>query len=124
MATVRDSLCNMEPVQIPRPQISGLQFIPTRGRLGFYATIRRDGEKYGVEMKPIGPRRPVLTNGLFTDDSNIQKSDASKSPLNQDDETKEDMKSPLEQGLLPINAPNSLVASKVLLNPSPSDCVN
>lgn len=37
MTAVRDSLCNMEPVHIPRPQISGLQFIPTRGRLGFYA---------------------------------------------------------------------------------------
>lgn len=36
MTAVRDSLCNLEPVQIPRPQISGLQFIPTRGRLGFY----------------------------------------------------------------------------------------
>ncbi|VIO89956.1 Uncharacterized protein BM_BM18090 [Brugia malayi] len=73
MAAVRDSLCNMEPVQIPRPQISGLQFIPTRGRLGFYATIRRDGEKYGVGMKPIGPRRPVLSESLFKDDCNISK---------------------------------------------------
>ncbi|KAK6114526.1 hypothetical protein QQG55_56445 [Brugia pahangi] len=73
MAAVRDSLCNMEPVQIPRPQISGLQFIPTRGRLGFYATIRRDGEKYGVGMKPIGPRRPVLSESLFKHDCNISK---------------------------------------------------
>ncbi|VDN84131.1 unnamed protein product [Brugia pahangi] len=78
MAAVRDSLCNMEPVQIPRPQISGLQFIPTRGRLGFYATIRRDGEKYGVGMKPIGPRRPVLSESLFKDDCNISKTSNTK----------------------------------------------
>ncbi|VDN07457.1 unnamed protein product [Thelazia callipaeda] len=91
MTAVRDSLCNLEPIQIPRPQISGLQFIPTRGRLGFYKealyyslntlfknhetdikifyTIRRDGENYGVEMKPIGPRRPVLSQELFMDNS-------------------------------------------------------
>ncbi|CAG9531232.1 unnamed protein product [Cercopithifilaria johnstoni] len=78
MTAVRDSLCNMEPVQIPRPQISGLQFIPTRGRLGFYASIRRDGEKYGVEIKPIGPRRPLLSDGLFVNDSNIPKSSNSR----------------------------------------------
>ncbi|EFO24341.1 hypothetical protein LOAG_04144 [Loa loa] len=94
MAAVRDSLCNMEPVQIPRPQISGLQFIPTRGRLGFYATIRRDGEKYGVGMKPIGPRRPVLSDGLFTYDSNISKS---SNPITDEAGKKQNMKSSSEQ---------------------------
>ncbi|KAL3990426.1 hypothetical protein ACH3XW_31725 [Acanthocheilonema viteae] len=104
MTAVRDSLCNMEPVQIPRPQISGLQFIPTRGRLGFYATIRRDGEKYGVEIKPIGPRRPVLSDGLFIDDSNIPKSSNSKidEPLK-----KQNAKCLSEQDLQSVKLSNS-----------------
>ncbi|VDM16365.1 unnamed protein product [Wuchereria bancrofti] len=97
MAAVRDSLCNMEPVQIPRPQISGLQFIPTRGRLGFYATIRRDGEKYGVGMKPIGPRRPVLSDSLFKDDCNISKS--SNTTTTDADDKMENVKSSPEQVL-------------------------
>ncbi|VDO43252.1 unnamed protein product [Onchocerca flexuosa] len=95
MTAVRDSLCNMEPVQIPRPQISGLQFIPTRGRLGFYATIRRDGEKYGVGMKSIGPRRPTLSDDLFKANSDIQKS--SSTP--RDDTVKQVVKCSSEQVL-------------------------
>ncbi|VDK75098.1 unnamed protein product [Litomosoides sigmodontis] len=96
MTAMRDSLCNMEPVQIPRPQISGLQFIPTRGRLGFYATICRDGEKYGVEIKRIGPRRPVLSDGLFADDGNIPKSSNLRS---NEAEMKQNMKCSSEESV-------------------------
>ncbi|VDM92352.1 unnamed protein product [Onchocerca ochengi] len=114
MTAVRDSLCNMEPVQIPRPQISGLQFIPTRGRLGFYATIRRDGEKFGVGMKPIGPRRPALSDDLFKDDNNIQKS----SNTSTDETVKQDVKSSSEQDLESIKTQNPVITSNPSLSVS------
>uniref|UniRef100_A0A8R1TQ72 Uncharacterized protein n=1 Tax=Onchocerca volvulus TaxID=6282 RepID=A0A8R1TQ72_ONCVO len=114
MTAVRDSLCNMEPVQIPRPQISGLQFIPTRGRLGFYATIRRDGEKFGVGMKPIGPRRPALSDDLFKDDNNIQKS----SNTSTDETVKQDVKSSSEQDLESIKTQNPVITSNPPLSVS------
>uniref|UniRef100_A0A914XVW0 Uncharacterized protein n=1 Tax=Panagrolaimus superbus TaxID=310955 RepID=A0A914XVW0_9BILA len=62
MATLsRDSLCNIGAVQIPRPKCAGFQFVPTRGRMGFYRSIKRDGHKYGIEIKnERGPRRPQL----------------------------------------------------------------
>ncbi|KAM3727586.1 Uncharacterized protein ACO02O_04240 [Dirofilaria immitis] len=112
MTAVRDSLCNMEPIQIPRPQISGLQFIPTRGRLGFYATIRRDGEKYGVGVKPIGPRRPALSDILFRDDSNIQKS---SNMIKDEAETKHDTKFSSERNLESIKVENSADTLKTSL---------
>lgn len=33
---MRDSLCDLRPIEIPRPKFSGMQFISTRGRYGFY----------------------------------------------------------------------------------------
>lgn len=36
MTAMRDTLCKLRPIEIPRPKYSGLQFISTRGRLGFY----------------------------------------------------------------------------------------
>uniref|UniRef100_A0AC34FLB5 Uncharacterized protein n=1 Tax=Panagrolaimus sp. ES5 TaxID=591445 RepID=A0AC34FLB5_9BILA len=67
MATLsRDSLCNIGAVQIPRPKCAGFQFVPTRGRMGFYRSIKRDGHKYGIEMKnERGPRRPQLPDAGF-----------------------------------------------------------
>ncbi|KAE9551925.1 hypothetical protein FO519_004854 [Halicephalobus sp. NKZ332] len=66
MATVsRESLCNIGLVQIPRPKCQGFQFVNTRGRMGFYRSIKRDGEKYGIQMKNMGPRRPQLPDAGF-----------------------------------------------------------
>uniref|UniRef100_A0A914ZDE3 Uncharacterized protein n=1 Tax=Parascaris univalens TaxID=6257 RepID=A0A914ZDE3_PARUN len=65
MTAVRDTLCNLRPLEIPRPHISGLQFIPTRGRLGFYKSIRREGAQYGIQIKPSGPRRPALADACW-----------------------------------------------------------
>lgn len=36
MSTIRDTLINLRPLEIPRPQVSNFQFISTRGRYGFY----------------------------------------------------------------------------------------
>uniref|UniRef100_A0AC34Q3R0 Uncharacterized protein n=1 Tax=Panagrolaimus sp. JU765 TaxID=591449 RepID=A0AC34Q3R0_9BILA len=66
MATVsRDGLLNIGTVQIPRPKCQGFQFVNTRGRMGFYRSIKRDGEKYGIQMKNMGPRRPQLPDAGF-----------------------------------------------------------
>jgi hypothetical protein len=67
MATLsRDSLCNIGAVQIPRPKCAGFQFVPTRGRMGFYRSIKRDGHKYGIDIKnERGPRRPQLPDAGF-----------------------------------------------------------
>ncbi|KAI6190745.1 hypothetical protein M3Y97_00152000 [Aphelenchoides bicaudatus] len=48
------------PVEIPRPKCHGLEFVPTRGRHGFYKSIRNEGHKYGLQIKSMGPRRPAL----------------------------------------------------------------
>uniref|UniRef100_A0A0N4ZR25 Homeobox protein 2-like n=1 Tax=Parastrongyloides trichosuri TaxID=131310 RepID=A0A0N4ZR25_PARTI len=66
MATgIRDTLCNLKPLGIPRPTINGLKFIPTKGRMGFYKTIKQEGEKFGVSIKNQGPRRPALPGADF-----------------------------------------------------------
>ncbi|KAF8381201.1 hypothetical protein PRIPAC_70343 [Pristionchus pacificus] len=61
-----DILQSITPLEIPRPKCHGMQFVPTRGRYGFYRTIRAEGSKYGVSIKGMGPRRPVLSKDLFT----------------------------------------------------------
>ncbi|VDP02760.1 unnamed protein product [Heligmosomoides polygyrus] len=62
---IRDSLCDLGRMEIPRPQFHGMQFVATRGKLGFYKTIRENGSKYGVQIKAQGPRRPILSNDIF-----------------------------------------------------------
>ncbi|VDK48079.1 unnamed protein product, partial [Cylicostephanus goldi] len=59
---IRDSLCDLGRMEIPRPQFQGMQFVATRGKFGFYKTIRENGGKYGIQVKPQGPRRPALSN--------------------------------------------------------------
>jgi len=53
-------------VEIPRPQFHNMQFIHTRGRLGFYKTIRQHGAQYGLQVKAYGPRRPALSTAMWT----------------------------------------------------------
>ncbi|GMT03939.1 hypothetical protein PENTCL1PPCAC_26113, partial [Pristionchus entomophagus] len=60
-----DLYASLTPLEIPRPKCHGMQFVPTRGRYGFYRTIRAEGSKYGVSIKGMGPRRPVLSKDLF-----------------------------------------------------------
>uniref|UniRef100_A0AC35TVM4 NADH-ubiquinone oxidoreductase 9 kDa subunit n=1 Tax=Rhabditophanes sp. KR3021 TaxID=114890 RepID=A0AC35TVM4_9BILA len=62
---IRDTLCNLGPLGIPRPTIKGFNFVKTRGTIGFYKTIRAEGEKYGVSIKPQGPRRSLLPSSDF-----------------------------------------------------------
>ncbi|VDN44675.1 unnamed protein product [Gongylonema pulchrum] len=100
MTAVRDSLCNLEPVQIPRPQISGLQFIPTRGRLGFYKSIHRDGEKYGVGIKTIGPRRPPLADVCFVKENDVQSTSASSTDPKNSAQTQKSSSDVLQQVFL------------------------
>uniref|UniRef100_A0A915AV60 Uncharacterized protein n=1 Tax=Parascaris univalens TaxID=6257 RepID=A0A915AV60_PARUN len=58
MSATRDTFCNLQRMEIPRPQISGLEFVPTRGRLGFYKSIQKS--------IPTAPRRPPLSEVHFT----------------------------------------------------------
>uniref|UniRef100_A0A0N5AAN7 MBD domain-containing protein n=1 Tax=Syphacia muris TaxID=451379 RepID=A0A0N5AAN7_9BILA len=77
MTAVRDTLCNLRPLEIPRPHVPGFQFIPTRGRQGFYKSIRRDGAQYGIHIKPMGPRRPTLADAYWNfKDNNNEKSES------------------------------------------------
>ncbi|KAE9413418.1 hypothetical protein Angca_006216 [Angiostrongylus cantonensis] len=69
---IRDSLCDLGRMEIPRPQFRGMQFVATRGKQGFYKTIRDNGSKYGLQVKPQGPRRPVLSNDLFLRPSTME----------------------------------------------------
>ncbi|KAK5980025.1 hypothetical protein GCK32_000126 [Trichostrongylus colubriformis] len=73
---IRDSLCDLGRMEIPRPQFRGMQFIATRGKLGFYKTIRESGSKYGLQVRPQGPRRPVLNNDIFLKPSTVKEETA------------------------------------------------
>ncbi|XGW33336.1 hypothetical protein V3C99_017631 [Haemonchus contortus] len=77
---IRDSLCDLGRMEIPRPQFHGMQFIATRGKLGFYKTIRENGSKYGVQVRPQGPRRPVLNNDIFQKPSAVKEESVEDSP--------------------------------------------
>ncbi|KAJ1353527.1 hypothetical protein KIN20_010168 [Parelaphostrongylus tenuis] len=80
---IRDSLCDLGRMEIPRPQFRGMQFVATRGKQGFYKTIRESGNKYGLQVKLQGPRRPVLSNDLFLRPSTMEedvKTDKSSQP--------------------------------------------
>lgn len=37
----REAFCNMQPMRIPRPKFTGMEFVKTSGRLGYYTSIRR-----------------------------------------------------------------------------------
>ncbi|KAI6174373.1 hypothetical protein M3Y98_01183100 [Aphelenchoides besseyi] len=65
--TLREALLSFEilPMEIPRPKCNGMTFVPTVGRRGFYKSIRNEGHKYGVAIKPSGPRRPTLPTADF-----------------------------------------------------------
>ncbi|VDM62578.1 unnamed protein product [Angiostrongylus costaricensis] len=84
---IRDSLCDLGRMEIPRPQFHGMQFVATRGKQGFYKTIRENGSKYGLQVKPQGPRRPVLSNDLFvrpsTMEENVKPDKSSQSAVRQ-----------------------------------------
>ncbi|VDL69487.1 unnamed protein product [Nippostrongylus brasiliensis] len=73
---IRDSLCDLGRMEIPRPQFHGMQFVATRGKLGFYKTIRENGSKYGLQVKAQGPRRPVLSNDIFLRPSTVKEETA------------------------------------------------
>ncbi|CAI5455085.1 unnamed protein product [Caenorhabditis angaria] len=66
MTAIRDNLCELGRMEIPRPKCQGMQFVATRGRQGFYRTIRENGAKYGIQLKPQGPKRPQLSSELFS----------------------------------------------------------
>ncbi|KHN75968.1 Uncharacterized protein Tcan_18220 [Toxocara canis] len=88
MTAVRDTLCNLRPLEIPRPHIPGLQFIPTRGRLGFYRSIRREGAQYGIQIKAAGPRRPALADACWGPiESTKETNTESSRPSNYSDES-------------------------------------
>lgn len=36
MTAIRDNLCELKRLEIPRPKCQGMQFVATRGRQGFY----------------------------------------------------------------------------------------
>ncbi|KAK6031000.1 hypothetical protein OSTOST_02852 [Ostertagia ostertagi] len=78
---IRDNLCDLGRMEIPRPQFHGMQFIATRGKLGFYKTIRENGSKYGVQVRAQGPRRPVLSNDIFLKPSTVKEEAVEDSPL-------------------------------------------
>ncbi|TKR82514.1 hypothetical protein L596_016231 [Steinernema carpocapsae] len=65
MTAVRENFINLPPLEIPRPKCQGMQFINTRGRHGFYQSIRRNGAQYGLQIKPMGPRRAALPDQSF-----------------------------------------------------------
>ncbi|KJH40516.1 hypothetical protein DICVIV_13529 [Dictyocaulus viviparus] len=69
---IRDTLCDLGRMEIPRPQFYGMQFVATRGKQGFYKTIRDNGSKYGIQVKAQRSRRPVLSNDLFLRPLNME----------------------------------------------------
>lgn len=59
----RDSFCNLEAnkLRIPRPSFTGMQFIQTRGRQGYYMSTRRR-DPWGSNPQP---KRPLLSELSF-----------------------------------------------------------
>lgn len=55
-------------MMIPRPKCSGMEFVQTRGRQGFYLSLRRKGAQFGIQAPNQGPRRPALANLFEIDD--------------------------------------------------------
>ncbi len=58
-ARLLESICSLQPLRIPRPQCTGMEWVPTRGRQGYYLSTRR--RDYGNNGQP---KRPPLA-GLF-----------------------------------------------------------
>ncbi|CAI4228526.1 unnamed protein product [Auanema sp. JU1783] len=75
-ATLRDSICQMGRMEIPRPEFKGMQFVATRGKMGFYRTIRANGAQYGLQMKQQPPRRPALSSSLFQRPDTVKEEDS------------------------------------------------
>uniref|UniRef100_A0A183VF87 IRS-type PTB domain-containing protein n=1 Tax=Toxocara canis TaxID=6265 RepID=A0A183VF87_TOXCA len=106
MTAVRDTLCNLRPLEIPRPHIPGLQFIPTRGRLGFYRSIRREGAQYGIQIKAAGPRRPALADACWGPIESTKETNAESSRVS----SLTDNATPVEQQLI-LRQQNTMTSS-------------
>ncbi len=76
--TFRDSFCNLQPSQlrIPRPTFTGMQFVQTRGRQGYYLTTRRGDPWGGVNAQS---RRPLLSDIRFEREAIPEDNTSSKS---------------------------------------------
>ncbi|PAV60901.1 hypothetical protein WR25_17153 [Diploscapter pachys] len=72
---MRDSLIDKGLIVIPRPHYNNMQFVATRGRQGFYRTIRENGAQYGVNIRPQGARRPQLNANLFVRPDTLKEED-------------------------------------------------
>ncbi|CAB3400629.1 unnamed protein product [Caenorhabditis bovis] len=109
MAAIRDNLCELGRLEIPRPKCTGMQFIATRGRQGFYRTIRENGAKYGLQIKPQGPKRPQLSSELFSRPMTLHEENA-EDVLNEDNHNNV-QKSPKERNNN-VNVNNSIEYEK------------
>ncbi|EYC40842.1 hypothetical protein Y032_0594g423 [Ancylostoma ceylanicum] len=85
---IRDNLCDLGRMEIPRPQFHGMQFVATRGKLGFYKTIRENGGKYGIQVKSQGPRRPALSNDIFVRPPPVSMEERPRMPRSKPNEEK------------------------------------
>uniref|UniRef100_A0A183CE76 Sialyltransferase n=1 Tax=Globodera pallida TaxID=36090 RepID=A0A183CE76_GLOPA len=53
-----EHICSMDTFEIPRPKCVGMQFVPIRGRYGYYQTVNKGvAIKYGLTQQQ---RRPML----------------------------------------------------------------
>jgi len=66
MGTLREYLCKLEPMRIPRPKCSGMEFVQTKGRQGFYLSLRRKEQKNQhtpLSAITFAPPIPTMTTG-------------------------------------------------------------
>lgn len=50
---LRENFCNMQPMRIPRPKFTGMEFVKTTGRLGYYTSIRRKDKLAHIPLNYI-----------------------------------------------------------------------
>jgi hypothetical protein len=70
LGALREYLCKLEPLRIPRPKCSGMEFVQTSGRQGFYLSLRRKEQKNGhtplsaISFAPLSTTATPTNNGI------------------------------------------------------------
>lgn len=60
---LREFLCKLEPLRIPRPKCAGMQFVQTSGRQGFYLSLRRKEQKNHTPLSALTFQPPSASGG-------------------------------------------------------------
>ncbi|KRZ03538.1 Uncharacterized protein T11_321 [Trichinella zimbabwensis] len=65
LGNMREQLCTMEPLRIPRPQFDGMKFVHLNNNYGFYMTIKQHDN-----FKPMDNNNCQLLKTIFNRENN------------------------------------------------------